>query len=252
MERSAQLPAYLCAYPKLQQWQKLQETQRYASWVLDSGAFSVSRAGQVIDLGEFMRASQLLRQAPSPPSLIFSLDVIGDAEATLRNTQEMWQRGIEAIPCFHYGESPEVLQHLAREYPYIAIGGVASLTNREKLRFAEKCFSRVWPHRIHGFSYCSPLFVRELPFTSVDSTSWYMQTMVYHRCRGLDGLHARGLRASSLRADIEYYLDLQEEVRFRWQKEMQRVDAKGPTLYLALGNEMLSRSIPTGYERVSV
>ena len=205
--------------------------------MIDSGAFSAWNSGAEITLDAYVDACKHALELPFPPDEIFALDVIGDWQAGLRNTEEMWRRGIEAIPCFHIGEPWEVLKGLARNYPKIALGGVAKSTPQTKLKFAEECFARVWPKRMHGFSYCFKSAVLGLPWDTVDSTSWFLQALRYRRFVGINGgAHCRGVKEpTSLVAEIDFYLQLEGLARLRWKGtwEKQKDGRGGPLLYLA-------------------
>lgn len=258
------LPSFLCAFPELQRWLDLRESLNYADWVLDSGAFSVWNAGGTVDLHEYIAACKMVLAGQNPPTQVFALDVIKDWKASLANTRKMWAAGVEAMPTYHSGEPWEALMQIAREFPRIAIGGVAN-DNTSKMKFAQQCFARVWPKPIHGFSYCSRSFVEALPFASVDSTSWYLQPLRYHTYKGFDehkrqigkrnsggasGCFLPGSVIASLRSEIDYYLELQRVALYRWRNEMTKIGVTGgPTLYLSPGNDMYNRKVATGFER---
>lgn len=242
-------PAFLNAYPFLQGWIEAQEDFVYRQWILDSGAFSAWNSGEEINLAEYIDACQLLLQSDIAPDEIFALDVVGDWKAGLKNTEAMWEAGIEAIPCYHAGEPWEVLTALARDYPKIAIGGMAYASPQEKLKFAKQCFARVWPKRIHGFAYCFPTAVLSLPFDSVDSTSWFLQPIRYHRFKGLGGSHCKNSPTQSLKGEIDWYLELERKARFKWKStwDKQEDGRGGPCLYLAFPFD--KGAVTTGYER---
>jgi len=165
-------PALLVSYYYLEPFLKEQHRYRYRDWVLDSGAFSAHNSGATIDLGRYVDTClELLEKDPSLTE-VFALDVIGNAEASLKNCEEMWRQGVEAIPCFHAGEPEEFLLHIAKKYPKIALGGVALERGDFKFDFCQQCFARVWPKKIHGFGMSSPQMVYNLPFHSVDATNW--------------------------------------------------------------------------------
>ena len=235
-------PAFLVAYPFLSKWQASRILPR--RWCLDSGAWSVANAGHApIDLGAYIDEIKRLRDGPMPPAEVFALDVIGDWRASQANTDRMCREGIEAIPCYHYGEPWDVLYGLAQDYPKIALGGAAQMQPAARLRWAGQCFARVHPKPMHGFSFCARAYVLALPWDSVDSTAWFLQAIRYSRMRTANGdqIHVagaggKGFRAG-LRGEIEYYLRLEREARVRWHNP-------GLTLYLAHPGS----PPPTGFE----
>jgi hypothetical protein len=122
-------PALLVAFkPYYDGWTKSKHRFAYRDWALDSGAFVARARGIHIDLYEYIEHCKYIREADPTLSEIFSLDVIGDWRATVKNTEMMWAEGIEAIPCYHFADDNEdVLISLARDYPKIALGGMADL-----------------------------------------------------------------------------------------------------------------------------
>ena len=238
-----QLPSFLVAFPFLPRWEAL--SIRYERWVLDSGAWSVWNAGGSVDLTAYIAACRKALERESPPDQIFALDVVGDWETSLQNTQRMWAEGIEAVPTYHSGEPWDVLKRLRETYPRIAVGGVGKSANYVKMRFANEIFARAWPAVIHGFAYCSKQYVEAFPFASVDSTSWFLQPVRYKRYKGFDGgAWMPDTKIKSLRGEIDYFIELQTKMRHRWKKQMTQIDVEGPTLYLSHPGI----DIPTGFE----
>lgn len=168
----SQAPALLVSYFYLDPFLKNQHRYRYRDWVMDSGAFSAHNSGQKIDLNRYVDKCLELLASDRTLTEVFALDVIGNAEASLKNCEEMWRQGVPAIPCFHQGEPEEFLFQMAKEYPKIALGGVALERGDFKLAWLEQCFARVWPKKIHGFGMSSEAIVYGLPFHSVDATNW--------------------------------------------------------------------------------
>jgi hypothetical protein len=146
----------------------------------------------------------------------------------------MWRQGIEAIPCYHAGEPESVLTGLARDYPKIALGGVALKNHKPKLAWASQCFARVWPKKVHGFAYCTEGFVMALPWHSVDATTWELGPCAFGSWRSFGRMSVRGGN-QNLRAEVEWYLALERRARRRWEREMALlgVDGDAPTIRLA-------------------
>lgn len=226
------LPALLISYAFLKGFLKNIGGYAMREWVLDSGAFSAKNSGTVVTVDGYLEAIADLRQTLPErlrPKEIYALDVIGDAEASLANCRNMWARGVEAIPTYHYQDGDEgILREMLAGYEKIAIGGVAKLNHNTKLKFCEQVFARAWPKKIHGFGCASEDMVMSLPFHSVDSTSWESGPCCYGNWRGLGGRGTLSWRGSSqnLRVEIEYYLDLEEKARWRWQKEMAQLEGR--------------------------
>jgi hypothetical protein len=204
----------------------------YRDWALDSGAFSAKSLGVEIDLEAYIDFCLEIMESGHPPVEIFALDVIGEHEPTLRNTERMWDAGIPAIPAYHPGEPEDYLLHLAATYPKIAIGGVANMKPfARKMQFCREVFARVWPKRIHGLGFGSEKGILGLPFHSVDATNWGIGPCRFGQWRayaskggkGAVRLPVRG-SAHNLRGEIEYYLQLEKRARLHWKKEMAELE----------------------------
>ncbi len=215
---------WLVSYYYLDGFLKVQPDYLYRDWVMDSGAFSAHNSGVVIDLPTYIGMCGRLLDNDKTLAEVYALDVIGDHEASLINTETMWEHGIPAIPCYHAGEPWEFLVHIAKHYPKIAIGGVARKGTEVKMKFAEQCFARVWPKKIHGFGMAGEELVMGFPFHSVDSTSWEMGPMAFGNWFRFGKMDARAKAFPDgkfdLRSQIKAYLKLEAKARERWRKEM--------------------------------
>lgn len=217
-------PALLVSFYYLEPFLKARSAYVYRDWALDSGAFSAMNSGKVIDLEAYVvKAKELLATDPKLTE-VFALDVIGDWRASVRNAERMWAEGIPAIPTFHGGSPWDVLVGLARDYPKVALGGVALHKAGEKERFAGQCFARVWPKKLHGFGYGAERYLVKFPFHSVDATSWEVGACKFGNWRSFGKMSVRG-SAQNLRAEVEHYLRMEREARTRWAKEMAKLEA---------------------------
>jgi len=230
------LPALLCSYVYLKPFQRMRVRGMYAmrDWALDSGAFTAYMKGKVIELEAYTETAKHLLATDPLLTEVFALDVIGNWRAGLKNTEALWAAGVPAIPCYHFGEPVDVLKQLARDYPKIALGGVARKREKAKLAWAAQCFTRVWPKKIHGFGFGSAAGVLGLPFHSTDASSWEMGPACFGQWKayGNTRLSWRGTR-QNMRAEVDWYLDLEQQARRRWPKEMALLDADGPHVRLA-------------------
>lgn len=238
-------PGILISYHYWHRTHQIFQNHKVRNWVLDSGAFSAANSGADIDLDEYIEFCREVLAGPNPPSEIFALDVIGDGEGTRRNTEKMWDAGIEAIPAYHIGEPEDLLIHYAKTYPKIAFGGVALLKTHRKFEWAEACFARVWPKKVHGFGFGAEKAVMGLPFHSTDATSWEIAPAQYGRWKSFAGASRNGVRLPikskdvNLGPEIEWYLDLERRARLRWKRRMADLDVDpkvNPTVRLAVAN----------------
>lgn len=236
----AEAPGLLVSYVYLEQFLKVQGALRYRDWVLDSGAFSAFNSGTVISLDAYIARCKVLMETDQTLTEIFALDVIGDWKGTLANTEKMWAAGVPAIPTFHRGEPDDYLRGIARDYPKIALGGVARLRGSAKLEWAERCFGVVWPKRVHGFGFGGREAVMALPWHSVDATNWEMGPCAFGNWQSFGDLRIRGSQ-QDLRAEIEFYMKMEREAQSRWRREMALLDAAGPALRLAMSGTMTTK-----------
>lgn len=151
---------------------------------LDSGAFSAWTQKQDINIDEYI---DFIKRNKDLIDVYANLDVIGlggkqpnlkTAEATLDNQIIMEQAGLNPLPCFHFGEPWEFLDHYVANYDYLALG-VAGNSGKKLIPWLNKCFaehicdSQGMPKiRIHGFAVTSVYVMMKYPWYSVDSTSW--------------------------------------------------------------------------------
>lgn len=139
----------------------------------DSGAFSAASTGVEITVAEY--ADWLDRWA-GRFVIVCTLDVIGDWATTAANTAALEEHGHPVMPVFHAGEPWDVLRSYAERYPLVGLGGlVPYATEPRKLRrFLVTCFreTRNTEARFHALGLTNWRILADLPFYSVDSSSW--------------------------------------------------------------------------------
>lgn len=213
-------PSLLFSYVYVHDFLAQQKRYAYRDWALDSGAFTARASGKPIELAAYTDFCLELQDKDETLVEIFALDVIGDWRAGLRNTEFMWKRGVQAIPCYHIGEPEDLLTGLAKDYPKIALGGVADMRgSKRKLEWASQCFARVWPKKIHGFAVAQDDLVMALPWHSVDASSWESGPCRWGNWRTYGKLSWRGSE-QDLAVEIRHYLELERKARAFWKKQM--------------------------------
>jgi len=218
-------PALLVSFVYVDEFLKRRKGYRYRNWAMDSGAFTAYQSGKPIHLGDFIRSVRELQMTDSTLTEVYSLDVIGDWKASLRNTELMWKAGVQAIPCYHVGEPLDALKGMARDYPKIALGGVAYKNTKQKTDWAIRCMSAVWPKRVHGFGFGSAQALLKVPFHSVDATTWEVRPCQYGYWQTFGArVNVRGSR-QNLRGEVNFYLELEAKARARWRREMSELEA---------------------------
>lgn len=139
----------------------------------DSGAFSVATTGATVNLKDY---AAWLQEWSLVITTAATLDVIGDADATHRNTEALLSAGLAVLPTFHVGTPWPVLERLCKAYPYLALGGMVAHTKYpdEVMRWLIRCFRVGAEHGavFHGFGQIRVKTVASLPFYSIDSSAW--------------------------------------------------------------------------------
>lgn len=141
----------------------------------DSGAYSAFAAGADVKVEEY--ASWLTRWRHWF-QVAANLDVIGDgpaaAAATRSNQEWLEDRGFQVLPVFHAAEPWEALEHyLDSGYPYLALGGLVGRRPTSIMAWLVRCFQMARGRAVfHGFGLTSWRPLADLPWFSVDSSTW--------------------------------------------------------------------------------
>lgn len=234
-------PSLLVSYVYLKGFQAKRPQYHFRDWVMDSGAFSAHNSGSVINLQDYIDCAKRLLAEDPQLTEVFSLDVIGDWRAGMRNCEEMWRQGVPAIPTYHVGEPTDLLVSMARDYPKIALGGAVGYRGKDK--WAEQCFARVWPHKIHGLGFGGEKSIMALPWHSVDASNWELGPCKFGRWMAFGQMSVRG-SAHNLKAEVEWYLRLEKRARHRWRREMAQLEAlEHPSVRLAYGTLNTQRNL---------
>jgi len=218
-------PSLLVSYMFLKDFYKTRSSIGYRDWVLDSGAFTAWNSGKPIDVYRFMDdVHRMLQEDKDLPAEIFSLDVIGDPVATLKNAVLLRDSGLDVIPTWHAGEPKTYLKELAATFPKIAVGGMAGgfqvMTPTRKRAICDEVFNAVWPKLIHGFGVGGPEALLELPFDSSDASNWAVGPMAWATWAYWNEWQDKISIPTShldLRCEIHYYLKMEalSELAFR-------------------------------------
>lgn len=143
---------------------------------LDSGAFSAYSLGSEINIDDYCN---YCHDNSDFVEVVSVLDAIGDADQTWNNQQTMEGRGLQVLPCYHYGEPEEVLDFYASEYEYITIGGMVPISTPQLKVWLDRIWSKYLTNsdgtskvKVHGFGLTSVSLMARYPWYSVDSSSW--------------------------------------------------------------------------------
>ena len=92
--------------------------------LIDSGAFTADTTGKPIRLEEYAEFLTTFRDAWDHA---ITLDVIGDAKATARQTRKLHGMGLPVMPVFTRGESVKEFDAMVRDAGYVCVGGGVGL-----------------------------------------------------------------------------------------------------------------------------
>lgn len=210
---------------------KLLREQRVTSWCLDCGAFSL-RGNKAVKVEEYIEYCKKVLKSSFPPSEIFGLDVIGNAEATLQNCLTMRKAGLIIVPAYHQGEDERYIKEYCRLWNKIAFGGLAGFSKRTDFanEYIGQLFARIYPKRIHLFGVTNFNFFGNYPIDTADSSSWAV-TFRFGHYYSMPGISAKTMtqdvnkNSSNLfLPEVKRVLVKQREMNGYWCKEYQRLD----------------------------
>jgi hypothetical protein len=149
----------------------------------DSGAFSAWTQGAEITVDEY---AAWLHMWHDYLTVYCNLDVINDPAGSERNQRALEAHGLQPLPVWHVRSDRAVFAPLCEEYRYVALGGMVGTPWKKLMP------TLVWAMQeaqrygtvLHGLGLTSNEPLKQLPFYSVDSSSWgsgyrYGQVRVY-------------------------------------------------------------------------
>lgn len=140
----------------------------------DSGAFSAKTQGAKITPAAL---AEWGHKWSHRLAWLAALDVIGDPDATYRNWWEMVERhGVKAVPTIHFGTPPtELARYADKGVDFVGLGGLVGIPTKRQMRWLVQVFRYARDNhpemRFHGWG-CTSVPHYDLPFYSVDSSSW--------------------------------------------------------------------------------
>lgn len=142
--------------------------------LLDSGAFTAFVKHKEITIDSYIA---FVKENSHFFWQYFNLDVIGDAEASIKNQRIMEKAGLSPIPVFHVGEPFSYLEMYAKENELISLGCVVLKKNVNRLvKWIDDCFGVVDKignkNKIHGLGIGNVKLIYKYPWYSVDNSSW--------------------------------------------------------------------------------
>ena len=168
---------------------------------IDSGAYSAYTKGATIDVDAYINwinthgdAFTVIAQVDFIPG---KSNLETDAEVYLKAPQHSWENYLymherlrpelrdKLIPVFHQGENFKWLKNMinwvdpetGRHMPYIGVSPHTEVTSANRLSFCRDVFRIIKNSDnptvcTHGFGMTALQLLKNIPFTSVDSTTW--------------------------------------------------------------------------------
>lgn len=157
-------------------WQT-ESIHRFKSFMLDSGAFTFAYGSkEQVDLDSYLkRYIEYINE--NDVELFFELDVdkLVGYQRVLEYRRELeLGTGKRCIPVWHLSRGKDEWVSMAREYDYIALGGLAAheFKNQEKYIPWFTRTAHEYGCKVHGLGYTKLPSLPYMGFDSVDSSAW--------------------------------------------------------------------------------
>tara|TARA_R110000822_G_scaffold216221_1_gene350968 strand:+ start:622 stop:1566 length:945 start_codon:yes stop_codon:yes gene_type:complete len=137
----------------------------------DSGAFSAWTQGVEISVDDY---AGWLHQWHDHLTVYCNLDVINDPQGTDINQRALEAHGLSPLPVWHVRSDRKAFSELCEEYRYVALGGMVGTPWRRLMPTLIWAMqeSQKYSTVLHGLGLTSNEPLKQLPFYSVDSSSW--------------------------------------------------------------------------------
>ena len=161
----------LVAYPYVgeEMLKTIADNRAHLDVIVDSGAFTAWKAGQTIEVGDYVTFIKQI-QKTIKPTAYFLLDKIGDPDGTEENYKIMLKAGLNPIPIFTRGEDPKRVDHLYQKSDRIGIGGLVGTKGNKG--YVKGIMEHVGSRRVHWLGFTATPFIQAYRPFSCDSSSW--------------------------------------------------------------------------------
>lgn len=158
----------LVAYPYLNKsLQTYLQDKKDINLLLDSGAFTAWKAGQVIEIDDYCK---FIDNLPIKPWKYFALDVVGNPQKTMENYEIMLKRGYKPIPIFTRGEDISVLEDYYKTSDLVGVGGLVG-TKKNKA-FVNALMKKINKRKVHWLGFTNIKYIKFYKPYMCDSSSW--------------------------------------------------------------------------------
>lgn len=158
----------LVAYPYMEDKIKLiNENKHLIRFVLDSGAFTAWKANKKIELDDYCK---FIERLPFKPWKYFTLDVVGNPDATLKNYEIMLRRGFKPIPIFTRGEDIKAIDEYYKTSDIVGIGGLVGTPGNKG--FVKGIMKIIGNRKVHWLGFVHLDFIKQYKPYMCDSSTW--------------------------------------------------------------------------------
>ncbi len=208
-------PKILASFFYIKDFNKVKHRYTPTHTCLDSGAYSAWNSGKEIDIEALIQESKDPYWKES-----VSLDVIGDAEASMKNALYMKSKGSPAYPVFHIGDPWEMLEEYKGKFDKVGLSCRFGEPEKVSMKWLENCFARAWPYKFHSFGWIKEKMLMTFPFHSGDASSWVLAPCAFGTWREMGKLKVR--KWPDITAEIDSTLRMERRLKSRWEKELSR------------------------------
>lgn len=145
----------------------LNENKNKIRFLLDSGAFTAWKAGKPIALDDYCR---FIESLPFKPWRYFTLDVIGDPEASFKNYETMLKRGFNPVPIFTRGEDLSMIDEYYKTSDVLGLGGLVGTKGNKG--FVKGIMKHIGDRKVHWLGFVQQDFVNCYKPYMCDASSW--------------------------------------------------------------------------------
>lgn len=146
-------------------------------YILDSGAFTFFSSGKNVNFDSYVeKYGAFIKEYDIKLYFELDIDKIVGFDKVLQYRKRLEQiTGRPPIPVWHVSRGIDRFTQDAKEYPYVALGGIVSGEWSPKAQTKFNWFiNEAHRHgaKIHGLGYTSLSGIKKYHFDSVDSTAW--------------------------------------------------------------------------------
>lgn len=150
------------------------------NFILDSGVFTMINSGKRFNIDEYLDGyAAFIKEHKIKQYIELDVDQIYGVEETRRLRDRLENKvGYPSIPVWHTIRGKESFIRDCKDYNYIALGYFLTEGFKEQvtIKYAKAFVNKAHSLncRIHGLGFTRTMFLKDIPFDSVDSSTWSM------------------------------------------------------------------------------